>query len=70
MKFKTKELLLGVLLGTGFHLLESLREHLPDYGDDIKTRVRDTSACVCGDLSFLEASQILALSLSLHSVQV
>ena len=44
MKFKKKELLLGVLLGTGLNLLNSLREHLPDNVDDIKDRVRDTYA--------------------------
>jgi YtxH-like protein len=37
MKFKQKDLLLGVLLGTGFHLLNNLREQLPD---DIKDRAR------------------------------
>ena len=42
MKFKNKELLLGVLLGAGLNLLNSLRERLPDNLDDIKTRVRDT----------------------------
>jgi hypothetical protein len=42
MKFKKKELLLGVLLGAGLNLLNSLRERLPDNLDDIKTRVRDT----------------------------
>jgi hypothetical protein len=42
MRFKKKELLFGVLLGTGLHLLESLRERLPDNVDDIKRRVRDT----------------------------
>ena len=42
MKFKKKELLFGVLLGTGLHLLDSLRERLPDNINDIKTRVRDT----------------------------
>jgi hypothetical protein len=42
MKFKNKELLLGVLLGAGLSLLNSLRERLPDNLDDIKTRVRDT----------------------------
>jgi hypothetical protein len=39
MKFKKQELLLGVLLGTGLHLLDSLRERLPD---EIKSRVKDT----------------------------
>jgi hypothetical protein len=42
MRFKKKELLLGVLLGAGFNLLKSLRDQLPDSLDDIKTRVRDT----------------------------
>ena len=42
MKFKKKELLLGVLLGAGLNLLNSLRDHLPDNVGDIKTRVRDT----------------------------
>ena len=42
MKFKKKELLFGILLGAGLNLLNSLREHLPDNVDDIKTRVRDT----------------------------
>jgi YtxH-like protein len=37
MKFKQKDLLLGVLLGTGFHLLNNFREQLPD---DIKDRAR------------------------------
>jgi hypothetical protein len=40
MKFKN--LLLGVLLGAGLNLLNSLRDQLPDNLDDIKTRVRDT----------------------------
>jgi hypothetical protein len=42
MKFKKKELLVGVLLGAGLNLLNSLRERLPDNLDDIKARVRDT----------------------------
>ena len=42
MKFKKRELFLGVLLGTGLNLLNSLRERLPDNFDDIKGRVRDT----------------------------
>ena len=42
MKFKKKELLLGVLLGAGLNLLNSLRDELPDNLDDIKSRVRDT----------------------------
>ena len=44
MKFKKKELLLGILLGAGLNLLNSLRAQLPDDLDDIKTRVRDTYA--------------------------
>ncbi len=42
MKFKKQELLLGLLLGTGLRLLDSLRERLPDNVDDIKGRLRDT----------------------------
>jgi hypothetical protein len=42
MRFKKKELLLSLLLGTGLHLLNSLRERLPDNVDDIKDRLRDT----------------------------
>jgi hypothetical protein len=42
MKFKRKETFLGVLLGTGLNLLDSLRGRLPDNFDDIKGRVRDT----------------------------
>jgi hypothetical protein len=42
MKFRKKELLLGVLLGSGLHLLNHLRELLPDNMDDIKGRVRET----------------------------
>jgi gas vesicle protein len=41
MKFKKKELLLGILLGAGLNRLNSLRAQLPDDLDDIKTRVRD-----------------------------
>jgi hypothetical protein len=40
MKFKKQEIL-GVLLGAGLNLLNSLRERLPDNLDDMKTRVRD-----------------------------
>jgi len=40
MKFKKKELLLGVLLGTGINLLNNLRDRLPDNMDDIKARAR------------------------------
>jgi hypothetical protein len=42
MKFKKKELLIGFLLGSGFHLLKSLRERLPDNLDDIRDRARET----------------------------
>ena len=42
MRFKKRELLLSVLVGTGLHLLNSLRERLPDNVEDIKERVRDT----------------------------
>ena len=42
MKFKNKELLLGVLLGAGLNVLNSLRERLPDNLADIKVRARDT----------------------------
>ena len=42
MKFKKKELLLGVLLGSGLHLLDRLREHLPDNMDDIRDKARET----------------------------
>jgi YtxH-like protein len=42
MRFKKRELLMSVLVGTGLHLLNSLRERLPDNMDDIKGRVRET----------------------------
>lgn len=42
MRFRKREPLLSVLLGTGLHLLDSLRERLPDDVDDLKDRVRDT----------------------------
>jgi hypothetical protein len=42
MKFKKRESLLGVLLGTGLDLLDNLRERLPDNMDDIKGRARET----------------------------
>ena len=42
MRFKKKELLLSLMVGTGFHLLNSLRERLPDNMDDIKDRARET----------------------------
>jgi hypothetical protein len=42
MRFRKRKPLLGVLLSTGLHLIDSLRERLPDNVDDIKDRVRDT----------------------------
>jgi hypothetical protein len=42
MRFKKREPLFSVLLDTGLHLLDSLRERLPDNVDDIKDRVRNT----------------------------
>ena len=42
MRFKKREPLLGVLLSTGLHLIDSLRDRLPDNVDDIRDRVRDT----------------------------
>jgi hypothetical protein len=42
MKFKKNELFLGLLLGAGLNLLNSLRERLPDDLGDIKRKVRDT----------------------------
>ena len=42
MRSKKRELLLSVLVGTGIHLLNSLRDRLPDNMDDIKGKVRDT----------------------------
>ena len=38
MRFKKKELLLSLMVGTGLHLLNSLRERLPDNVDDIKDK--------------------------------
>jgi YtxH-like protein len=42
MRFKKREPLLGVLLSAGLHLIDSLRDRLPDDVDDIKDRVRNT----------------------------
>jgi YtxH-like protein len=42
MRFRTREPLINVLLSTGLHLIDSLRDRLPDDVDDIKDRVRDT----------------------------
>lgn len=41
MKFKKRDLLLGVLLGTGLNVLNNLRDRLPDNLDDIKDRARE-----------------------------
>ena len=57
MKFKKKELVLGVLLGAGLNLLNSLRDQLPDNLDDIKTRVRDTYGTASDRMS--RASDVL-----------
>ena len=50
LKFKKKELLLGVLLGTGLHLLDNLLEHLPENMDDIKGRAKETYETASGRL--------------------
>jgi hypothetical protein len=42
MRFTKKELLLSLMVGTGLHLLNYLRERLPYNADDIKDRLRDT----------------------------
>jgi hypothetical protein len=42
MRLRRREPLLDVLLSTGLHLFDSLRDRLPDDVDDIKSRVRDT----------------------------
>ena len=42
MRFRKREPLFSVLLDTGLHLLDSLRDRLPDNMDDIKGKVRDT----------------------------
>jgi hypothetical protein len=42
MRFRKREPLLSILLGTGLHLLDSLRERLPDDMGDFKDKVRDT----------------------------
>jgi len=42
MRLRKREPLFSVLLDTGLHLIDSLRERLPDNVDDIKDRVRDT----------------------------
>jgi hypothetical protein len=50
MKFKKKQLLLGVLLGTGFHMLNNLRDRLPDNMDDIKDKARQRYRTASGRL--------------------
>jgi hypothetical protein len=42
MRLRKRETLFDVLLDTGLHLLDSLRDRLPDNMGDIKGRVRDT----------------------------
>jgi hypothetical protein len=42
MRFRKREPLLSVLLDTGLHLLDSVRERLSDNMDDVTDRVRDT----------------------------
>jgi hypothetical protein len=67
MRFKKREPLFSVLLDTGLHLLDFLRERLPDNVDDLKDRVRDTYdtasdrvSRATGALRGEEDSQILA----------
>ena len=57
MKFKQKELLLGVLLGTGLRLLNDLRDRLPDNMDDIKDKARQRYRTASGRLG--RASDVL-----------
>ena len=42
MRFRKREPLFSVLLDTGLHLLDSVRERLPGNMDDVRDRVRDT----------------------------
>lgn len=42
MRFRKREPFLSVLLDTGLHLLDFVRERLPDNMDDVRDRVRDT----------------------------
>jgi len=42
MRFRKRKPLFSVLLDTGLHLLDSLRDRLPDNMDDIKGKVRDS----------------------------
>ena len=41
MRFRKREPLLGILLGTGLYLLDNRRERLPDNMDDIKSSQGD-----------------------------
>jgi gas vesicle protein len=72
MKFKQKELLLGVLVGTGLQLLNKLRDRLPDNMDDIKDRARERYETVSDRLGRAtnvlrgkEDSQILGKALAM-----
>jgi hypothetical protein len=51
MKLRKNELFLGVLLGAGLNLLNSLRERLPDNLYDVKTKVRDTYGTAANRIS-------------------
>jgi len=42
MRFRKREPLFSILLDTGLHVLDSLRERVPDHGHDIKDKVHDT----------------------------
>ena len=42
MRFRNREPLSSILVDAGLHLLDSLRDRLPDNMDDIKGKVRDT----------------------------
>jgi hypothetical protein len=42
MRLRKREPLFSVLLGAGLHLLDSLRDRLPENVDDLKERVGDT----------------------------
>jgi YtxH-like protein len=42
MNLKKRQSFFSVLLDTGLHLLDSLRERLPDEADDIRGRVSET----------------------------
>jgi hypothetical protein len=42
MRFRKREPLFSILLDTGLHVLDSLRERVPDHVHDIKDRVHDT----------------------------